>query len=515
MKNFKKLFLVPVLALGTVTSCYGGNDTKCPEEKKCETCPTADSTAKSLSVNYEEMNLLNGVSRKLIPTATPSNQTFTFKSSDESVATVTKEGLVTPVSEDKVCEITVQSSNGLSKIVKVYTYSEDRYYILSGTTYTGCVDPYIEEVNFAESTTNRTIATRAFSNFKYLKKVTLPANITSIGEYAFIGCTLLEYLKIESSDFKFGALAGELRNLKVIDIVETNTFYKTVNNNLLICPVSTGVTGDHTKAIVTAYNDFDGSGLEEVVTEYGLNKLSPFCFTYIKANTFNIPAGISNYTWFSVVHCEFETLNIPATSLSNLNNYATWFNFTKFKYLGSSTESNTTPNGAIIDNNCWISKDKATMYLASSEVRLDEISNIYPSLATIGSRAFLGRGVNAKKFKLPSNITTVGEYCFGYNNIEKVFLPSSLSGINAPGTVQFYGAVDKLDGCNMLDNGLSYYQSKLICNSIGAFFANNDNLTIYSDVERNDLQSKSLLISPNKNKFYNFEVKTEEEFDAL
>ena len=125
MKKIKKtlLFCVAALATGGLTGCdfftkpldFSGDQTPQKEEQQQPVDETVH--VESLSLSASKLNLLVGQSEDLVATILPENATnkaVTFKSLDETIATVSSEGLVTGVGAGTT-NIVVQSVENGSK----------------------------------------------------------------------------------------------------------------------------------------------------------------------------------------------------------------------------------------------------------------------------------------------------------------------------------------------------------------------------------------------------------------
>lgn len=128
MKKAKKSLLVCVaaLAMGGLAGCdfftkpldFSGDNTSKQEEQKQEEQPKDETVhVEDLSINFEELDLLIDEEKTLTATVTPANATnkaVTFKSSKETVATVSEAGVVKGIGEGTAL-ITVQSVDNQAK----------------------------------------------------------------------------------------------------------------------------------------------------------------------------------------------------------------------------------------------------------------------------------------------------------------------------------------------------------------------------------------------------------------
>ena len=327
MKNLKKLFLVPVLALGTLSSCYGKNDTTCPEEKKCEACPTPSSPTESgtgvskdghtLSVDAKEIKVLVdeeiGKVKHIVATASPSTDTLSYSSSDTSVAEVSSSGVITGKKANAYCVVTVKSSAGLQLDIAVKTYSVSTYfkYYRDGSI-VGIVDRDVEELEFPQKNpfngANITSISRRFalnleenafnrfssSPLKNVKKIIVPEGYTTIEEYVFAAkAEKCETLVLPSTltSFQSSSIAG-LKNLKDITFSEgEGTTAFTVSTS-----EENGAKVLYNTNNKTAYKVFNYPGNGSIFDQgLGLTEIAPYtCYNMDTLTDLVIPEGVTN-----------------------------------------------------------------------------------------------------------------------------------------------------------------------------------------------------------------------------
>ena len=255
---------------------------------------------------------LNGT-KKLTPTLTPANTTsvLTWTSSDESVATVDENGLV---SGKKVGTALIRATadNGKTdycvvKVVKVFTAQTTEgktmtFQILDETEKTcqAGEDPTWTTL-FSASVTTRAlgyytsgavtipgtadgytvtgIGDLAFLSLPYITSVTIPNTVTSIGEYAFQGCNSIESFEIPSS---------------VTDIQ---------NYAFSMCEKLSSVTLPSTITILNDGLFWDDPALKTVDIPASVTKIGWSVFTDSGLEEITIPNAVTYIGWYAFADC--------------------------------------------------------------------------------------------------------------------------------------------------------------------------------------------------------------------
>jgi len=210
-----------------------------------------------------------------------------------------------------------------------------------------------------------TIGDYAFNGCSSLERIDIPSSVTDIGFYAFSGCSSLESVHIPSSVTKISNFAFvNCKNLASINVALQNNTYMSgdgvlfiKNGQTLIC-FPEGKKGEYiipSSVTTIEYYAFSGcSGLESVSI--------PSSVTTIKKSTFSMCSSLENVT-------------IPP-SVTTIEDSA-FANCSSLKSVNFQSPSSVTSIGKQAFYGCW---------------RIDSI-DIPPSVTSIGSGAFSGRYV--------------------------------------------------------------------------------------------------------------------------
>lgn len=172
----------------------------------------------AVTLDESSIAITTGKTRQLTATVLPEdagNKNVTWSSSDDEVATVDENGLVTAVGDgDAVITVTTTvggltaqcSVNVTSAIDTVIKYTADTklnvdvgYFDPSATTEIFDDDTDNGEFQFEEIEYLITIGDSAFTNHSELKNIQLPNTVENIGAEVFAGCTNLQNIDIPSS----------------------------------------------------------------------------------------------------------------------------------------------------------------------------------------------------------------------------------------------------------------------------------------------------------------------------
>ena len=262
--------------------------------------------------------------------------------------------------EDKTCEVDDCSSN-LSTVVIPSTV------VNNGTTYT------VTSIGF-----------EAFSNSR-LTTVEIPSSVTSIGEWAFYGCSSLTSVEIPSSVTSIGSSTFE--DCTGLTSVEIPSSVTSIGSSTF--EDCTGLTAVEIPSSVTSIGSsafYGCSGLNQLILEDGEEVL------VISYNTFN--------------DCPITTLYLGR----NVNDYV---NFKSLETLTIGSSITSIGNSAFEDCN---------------SLTAIEIPN---SVTSIGSSAFSGcSGLTA--VEIPNSVTSIGESAFyGCSGLTSVEIPNSVTSIGS------------------------------------------------------------------------------------
>ena len=384
---------------------------------------------------------------------------------------------------------------------------------------------------------------RMDGDFKYIY---IPDSVTSIGNYAFSGCSNLTDIIIPKSVISLGNYVfSNCTSLESIRVVEGNTIYHSSGNciietstkTLIIgckasiipddgtvtsigsyafrgCTGLTSVTIGENVTSIGSYAFIDCTGLTSVTIGENVTSIGDSAFSYCEGLTrITIPKGITTIGNWAFSSCTNLTSLIILKGVTHIGNYA----FSSCESLTEVTIPNSVVNfGNTIFYNCTklvnatfeqdiqLTTFPKSMFLGC--ISLSEI--IIPNTVTsIGSAAFKGC-TSLLEVIIPSKVTNIGSDAFsgceninkvifeselklktiGYNafggciNLKNINLPSSLENlVDCPGENTDYkkcsiGVFDGCtnlvynvyDNCNYLGNSENPYLVLISCNNSSA-----------------------------------------------
>lgn len=510
MKNFKKLLFITTLSLGAA-SCQTVTS-ECPETKECEKCETTASSQTNevvydngLPITDNTIHLLCNETEQVLANSSKkikingiSTSSLTFKSSDESVASVTSSGVITALKSNKNCKITI-SSSGFSKEIRVNTYSMDNYFLVSSGAITGCVDPDIEELVIPNGYTS--ITNSKFRNRKRLKKMVFPEGFVSIKEEAGTNPLpySLEYLSLPSTFKSFSS--GErliTPNLKQFIVSEENPYFKVYDNKFIYSTDQLDTNPTSKNCVFKFLEGFDGNITQEMIDETGIKYLGNYSALNVSSlENVTIPTGLTPNKYFSFAHSKnLKTVSLPKSFLDYYTHssattyyeyvsrmFARCENLEEFKiYDGDSKEVTNESNSYIVhDGNLYFKANSALSLVKGVKNGL-----IHDSCTTIGGMAYLGNKIDNSHFKVPTRVTRVKANAFLYSTINRIWVDRSQTEFVMP-TATYNSTADDAsgylylyldDGCNELN--LDTLTNVATESKFVPFFRNgNPNLKIY------------------------------------
>ena len=471
MKNLKKLLFVPVLALGTLSSCYGKNDTTCPEEKKCDACPEVTPSnpsdngsgvskdGHSLSVDTKEIKVLVdeeiGKVKHIVATASPSTDTLSYSSNDESVAVVSSDGTITGIEANKNCKITVSSSAGLKIEIDVFTYSADKYFVYDvsnpGVLH-GCIDPDVVELELPSTNNSTTVVQNAvgtFNNLRKLKKLIIPEGFTTLESFSFMGCNNLEEVSLPSTvnnlKFATGLFISSKNSMKNLNIAEGNSVYKVIavtENSSLVFKYN----NSSTLMLDYAFGNFNQElftldQISESFTQSNIT-ISSYSFSGLESLVdIQIPEGITTVNKGAFTSCKnLKNVKIPA-SLSTIYDGAFTFNENlegfevdeaNTKFITKDDQGNDTntllqiyrTSGGV--NYVYISSlTKNSKFLDNATYNNGLVGgNIDALVGKLSVSLYAGMGLKYNGIlKLPNNLDSIPRYTFSFSKMDGIFMP--------------------------------------------------------------------------------------------
>lgn len=575
MKNIRKkailISMLPVLFAGACsknTNSGNSGNSNTNTNSTCPTCPTPkvvdNAVNSSLKITYEngdevsdtlhllyDADITDGRTKKLKAVVTPSGASITFTSSDTSVASVTSAGLITALKANAYCTITAKSTNGYSRTFEVITSDITRFFGVSGTSITKVLDSEIENLTLPTGYT--TVAAGAINSLDRVKRLTISEGYTTFANQGPERCNLptyIEYLSIPSTLQNVGSsLWFCTPYLKEVDVAEGNTGFGVYDGKFLYSTSENAVTGKR-NYLLRALAGWDGNITDEMITETGITTIGHFSFSGSQSlSDVVIPSSLSLNHWYTFASSSITSLSISKTQLSAFSTSTPWHiakifancpNFESVKIYDEENENvelESYGNYSVSDGALYYTEtdDNGT----SDDTSDDVITNVTLVVGTkngtikegttiLGHSSFLGRKFTSTTLKIPNTVTTIQRQVFMYSNLEKVYIPSSVTSIsegdedyttvnssdNRPAA--FLTLATFINGKKFIVYDLDFVTSTAIENKYTLFFRSNPNLVIYDGSETDrGTTNRFTLQGVRYNRFgYQFNI-TEEAFAAL
>ena len=345
----------------------------------------------------------------------------------------TSRGLVFRLLDDGTYEVSRIGSCTDTEIVIPSVYNDKPVTSIGKYAFNGCSK--LMSVTIPDSVTS--IGESAFDGCSGLTSVTIGNSVTSIGRGAFYGCSGLTSVTIGNSVTSIGGDAfGDCGGIESLVVTAGNKKYYNANN----CIIETGtkqlIVGCKTSIIpsdgsVTSigYGAFNGC--------HGLTSVTiPDSVTSIGGQAFDRCSGLTSVTIpdrvTSIGDCAFEGCS-GLTSVT-IGNSVTSIGNRAFSYCSGIeslvvTEGNKKYHSA---NNCIIETGTKQLIVGCK-------TSIIPSdgsVTSIGNYAFNGcRGLT--RVTIPDSVTSIGEGVFDYSGLTRVTIGNSVTSI---GVGAFYGS---------------------------------------------------------------------------
>ena len=287
----------------------------------------------------------------------------------------------------------------------------------------------IKTVNIADGVTS--IGSYAFSGCSGLTSVTIGNSVKSIGIYAFSDCTRLPYITIPNSVTSIGGrtFSGCTSLISVnipdsVTVIIGKTFYGC--SNLTSITIPNGVTRISDEAF------YNCSGLTSIyipnsVTSIG-NRAFSGCsrLTSVTCKATSVPSTGSNV--FDNVPQSSATLYVPGSAMANYKKTSPWSNFGKIKGISLHIDGiyysldNDTKQAVVISGD--------TKYTGSVTFPATVTYNgMTYSVTLIGIDAFNGCS-GLTSIEIPEGVTSIGENAFsGCSSLTSVTIPNSVTSV--------------------------------------------------------------------------------------
>ena len=295
------------------------------------------------------------------------------------------------------------------------------------------------------------------------KNTVIPNSVTSIGQYAFSGCSSLTSVTIPNSVISIGVRAFEgcygLTSVHITDLAAWCNIafaYVYVNNTSTIW---------YSNPLYYAHHLFmNGKEITELVIPNGVTEIKEFAFSNCSGLTsIEIPNSVTSIGQFAFsdcsglaeVYCDARnvpntnttafdntnissaTLIVPASSIAAYQAAKPWNNFGIVKAIlnGSCGENvnftldtetgvlSITGTGAMTN---YSSSSNVPWYSIKSYIKSVEITD---SVTSIGERAFYNCS-GLTSVTIPNSVTSIGYYAFrGCSGLTSVTIPNSVTSI--------------------------------------------------------------------------------------
>ncbi|KAL7718456.1 hypothetical protein QTN25_004376 [Entamoeba marina] len=236
-----------------------------------------------------------------------------------------------------------------------------------------------------------------FSNCNSLSTINIPQSIQSIGYYCFSGCRSLQSIELPNS----------------VILLEEGVF-----NN---CSTLTNVVLS-TSLISIGKECFSNcSMLKTIELPTSLQFIGKNCFSSCGIESMKLPGSIITIGVDCFLNC---------TSLTNLNLQSTE---KKFKFKVSYSDSILYNKFGILCSNITLTQNDATIKFNEMKQHNNdcEINFIVPnSVIEFDDNCFSGSFVKTNTITIPTNVTSIGEFCFcGTENVETINISTAIDSL--------------------------------------------------------------------------------------
>ena len=290
---------------------------------------------------------------------------------------------------------------------------------IGGWAFGGCTS--LKSITIPNSVTN--IGWYAFSNCTSLTSITIPDGVTEIGSWAFIGCTSLTSITIPDSVTVIGggAFSGctSLTSITIPDgVTEIDGSAFEDCTSLTSITIPNGVTSIGSWA-------FSGcSSLTSITIPNGVTSIGYYAFSKCSNLTsITIPNGVKSIGNSAFYGCtSLTSITIP-NSVTSIGEYA-FDGCTSLTAINVNTgnKNYTSVNGVLFN------KDK-TELICYPAGKTDKSYNIPDSVTSIGEYAFDGC-TSLANITIPDGMTEIGKYAFdGCKSLTSITIPDGVTSI--------------------------------------------------------------------------------------
>ena len=288
----------------------------------------------------------------------------------------------------------------------------------------------------------------AFSGCTALADVTLPESLTSIGNGAFLSCESLTSLHIPAGVTSIGTYAfSECNSLAAITVAEDNPAFLADEN---------GVLFNKDKTMLINYPD--GKSDDSYTVPSGVQIVGQAAFNYCDFSTVVLPEGVTTIESYAFEQCEnLIAITIPSSVTSiDTGAFLRCSNLVIYGVTGSAADTyaqtngisfvdpNPPTNGTCGENLTWVLDDAGTLTISGTgamgnynsvtrpwKAHLEAIQSVVieEGVTSIGNYAF-SDCANLVSIQLPAGLISIGTG--GFNdcvNLKSITLPDSLTSI--------------------------------------------------------------------------------------
>ena len=306
--------------------------------------------------------------------------------------------------------------------------------------------PMIQQVIFSAAIEVPTIPANSFYKYQHLRTITLPDSVTSIGDYAFSGCSSLTSITIPKGVTSIGYWAFEcctsLTSITIPDGVtsignyafygctsltgiwvgkcnpnysndENGVLYNKEKTRLIQCPGRLSGTYAIPDSVTSIGNSafYGCSSLTSITIPNGVTSIGNSAFSGCSSLTsITIPEGVTSIGNRAFYGCSSLTsITIP--------NGVTSIGYRAFSGCSSLT-SITIPNGVTS-----IGDDAFSGCNSLTSITIPD------SVTSIGNRAFMDC-TSLTSVTIPDGVTSIGDYAFsGCSSLTSITIPESVTSI--------------------------------------------------------------------------------------
>jgi hypothetical protein len=312
---------------------------------------------------------------------------------------------------------------------------------INSHAFEGCCT--IEKIEIPNIVTS--IGDYAFAYCVSIKEMKLPSSITDIGESAFYGCRNLQIVVIDAPEI---ALHGEhafddnAENRKIFVYKENLESYKarwsSYTNNIFARGIF--YSFDESTGTLTIYG-YGEMNVDDYIIDDNSGITPPWISWRESTKTIIIDSGIQSICTYAF----YQFNNVTTVKIGNSVEYISYWAFV----IGSSLTTLELPNSLTrIESNNFDNNQLTTLYIPRNltiiedpsslgngqmvSIVVDEDNPVYDSrndcnaiIETSTNKLVLGC-VNTT---IPSNVVSIGERAFRYNNFKSITIPSSVTEI--------------------------------------------------------------------------------------